>query len=640
MEIAKGIIPTFGDLATIEDLTPEEKAWTIPAPQDVEAPRSYAFTYRKAEAHPHVAIAHSDDFNRVLIKGSNLIHSSPEAAHKAWGSLNTALSDYAQSISDPAEREGELDIVSKFSIQRRFSPTWFVTDQRPGPPVNLSPKFRKALSLVAGLFARKADELGLLKMNPLDLAMRRFDPLDTNAGWPLFSSDPADFVHVANAFASNTNGGWWTPSGFFTKVDQLNAELGLVPELSLATAVSRRAGPTQKTVHVHEAAGGFARISSATKGFYTRGRLVYMVSRLLNDAISPLSVQVKEARVAVLGLGHDNESRQLYLKKLANLKEQGYFITESDFSGYDTSIREEIRLAVYEELRKAGFHRASIDILAAFDTERGVITPSWYAPTPGVASVYFGKTGLKSGMVETTNIGSFVAVAAMLIALDDQNQFNINAAKPGDDLPFMLELGDDVLLPTKVKLDEAKFAKSCAELGLKAKYIVGDRFLMRHIKPPVDYPVTSRIIQQTYFNEESYDHPGQLVLGLASRVEGKLMPHQESFLKKHLLEYFSGSLADMPTWEDIRKPEVISKRRDVLSFLRSAKGEAWLTSLQAKAAYIPAAAAMLSYMTRLGINTNTNFAIAHRMALYKVMLSKPNTASFKSIQTIGASLHR
>jgi len=299
-----------------------------------------------------------------------------------------------------------------------------------------------------------------------------------------------------------------------------------------------------------------------------------MVSRLFNIAISPLSQQVKFCRSKVTAFWHTAECRARQLEELKKREENEFTIYESDFSSYDQTFTPQHRSVIYSSLRKYGFARQCLDLMQLADQSWSIVTPSPDGPTLGHAAVYEGRTGLLSGMKETTNLDSLHAQAVVLKYLVRKGLTTLSDIKSGK-WPMFLNLGDDVLMALPKGVDSSDYAACCAEEGLKAKMTKGHRMLMRHIYRGTDYAVACRVLQQTLGNEDSYQHVGHFLLGVAARMQGKVHPSLLNVTRDLLMELVTGE-GKIALNETMCDPTLLLQRAEVQDFINSASGKSWL----------------------------------------------------------------
>jgi len=635
-EVIAGVVPTFGHAASVisaRDQVDELSRWRHTG---ILAPLAWAFIRR--EGSPDVRYATRDDvsvLNVQLNRGTELVHRSAVDATQAINTAFEMLSSAMKSVPDWLAI-GELDIVSKLSILRRHNPMWFL----PSPPPPLIPPtsmYVKVAAALAEFYYSRYKKSALANLSPYELALLDTDPPDTNAGWPLFSSNIGDFLVLASAtdFKGRASGSSWPkPQEWMTAIEQLGLTLGVQGDM-FTMGVARRAGPTRKQIPLYDMSSGHPLIESLTAGCYTRSRIVYMAPRLLNIAISPLSMQVKTARLSHWGFAHDAASRIIQMSTFAEAHNQGKRIIESDFSGFDTTYTPEHRAVIYDSLERVGFHADSIALLRALDANGSFITPSWSGPQGGEGERVSGRLGLFSGIKETTNLGSFHAQVIALKAFIQAKALSLDDVAAGR-LPPFLNLGDDVLIAAPPALTPQLYEHAAAEEGVKAKLLDGRRMLMKHISPEGEYSVAARIIQQTLANEDSYLHLGHVLLGLAARLSVLPHPSLVPVVKEILMTTITGEAAE-PIRVSGCDPRVLMQHPSIPIFLASASGKSWLDSL-ANMETRPVVTELLRAAAALGADASLKDAVITRKTIINTLLHDPLPSASDALGVLGERL--
>jgi hypothetical protein len=573
------------------------------------------------------ATAAPGEYDAELIKGQKVIHSSPANAVRAINTAFTAMTTALDLPSIPSWlREGELDIVNKFSIQRRHSPTWMVLPEPP-PLKKPSLEYCAVVEALTHYYASK-----LTKKTDLEWAVLDSDPKDTNAGWPAFSNLPETVLNVLAATQLPWNGSWPTVAEWTKASQELGLQLG-VPGDIFSSAIARRAGPTRKEIAIYDTLGSSPTVMWTTKGAYTRTRIVYMVSRLFNIAISPISQQVKSVRTAIPGFGHTREMWRASVDRINSLAGEGMRIVESDFSAYDTSFTPEHRRVIISNLIGKGFSVRAGEMLIAMDDNASVFTPMWSGPSANEADVCRGRFGLLSGMKETSNLGSLHGQALVLKTLVRQGLATISGIKRGD-WPFFMNLGDDVLLAVPKTFSDDRYQEDCAEEGIKVKVIPGRRMLMRHIADGRDFAVAARILQQTLANEDSYLHPGHAVLALAARLEGGVYPALAPVVSELLRSQITGELKDFIKVAGL-DPTKLLALPVVKDFLITGVGRGWLGRLISSDAR-PRVTAMLEAALSVLPGADPHAVLVDRAQQLRLLFSHASPA--RAMLALGATI--
>jgi hypothetical protein len=529
----------------------------------IDVPNCWAFAAREGIHLPSQG-GDAELFNKELIKGQALIHSTPQAAND---SINHAYSVMVEALKGAPSwlREGEMDIVDKLALQRRHNVLWFALPPAPSstPPTD---EYIQALDALCAYYGTLLPKKGLRSW-----AAEDSDPPDTNSGWPLFSNKVTNFIATLGSLRLETRAEWPSAEEWVKATENLANQIG-IPGSLFTVAVSRRAGPTRKELAADVTYGD--KTANTLIGAYTRTRLVYMVSRIFNVAISPLSQQVKTCRSRIPGFWHAREDRIRQMEAFRAFEASGHVIYESDFSSYDMTFTPQHRAAIYSAFRKYGFAAPCLDLMELADKSWEIVTPSPDAPRLGHAAVYRGPTGLLSGMKETSNLDSLHAQAIVLKYLVRKGLASLADIRKGK-WPLFLNLGDDVLLALPKGTNAEDYPTSCAEEGVKAKMLTGNRMLMRHIVGGKDYAVAARVLQQTLANEDSYQHIGHVIVGMAARLYGKVHPSLQQVVRDCLLDTITGPVLTILKETNL-DPAKMMARKEVADFLETAAGQSWL----------------------------------------------------------------
>jgi len=627
--LIKGLLPVWGAAATLRSIKPLTAltGWIRSA---LTVPLSWAFTRR--EGSPDVSDTTPDDvddMNRALNRGSELIHRTPA---DAVASINTAFADMTTALTKaPAWlRVGELDIVGKLSIQRRFPPTWYLPAEPPplAPPTK---EYRQVASSLLRWYAKQAAKLGLLNRSPLELAAMDTDPHDTNAGWPLFSSQIDEFMAVISNLDFR-GAKWPDEKGWIDSTTELAQNVG-VPGSMFMMGVSRRARPTRKPLPIYNLSGDQPLITAESIACYTGPRVVYMASRILNIALSPIHIPVKMARLTNSGFSHTAEDRRVQITKFADYEASGKRIIESDFSAFDTTFTPEHRGVIYGAMEAAGFDRSVMRMLRNIDERGAFLTPLWGFPRGGEAEMVTGRFGLFSGIKETSNLGSIHAQIIVLKSMVRAKMTSL-ADIEGGNWPLFLNLGDDVLLAANDLLTPAAYEEAAAEEGIKAKLLDGRRMLMRHLEGGKEYAVGARVLQQTLGNEDSYRHLGHVVLGLAARLLIPLHPSIEGDVLDILRATVTGELADVIKTVGLKASDLL-RHPSVGEFLTSNEGQSWLDDASAQLDVRPAISEMLEAAAVAGHVPNIHGLLTDRAQLLRIMLAPPTSLTRAALHEVG-----
>lgn len=590
-----------------------------------EAPPCYSFTRGSGNDLPSYQDA-VGEFNDKLIKGYKLLYTSPESAHQAY-QLGQEYSDQiSSSHSDPGINMGEEDVASKLSIQRRLPPKYFAA-MKTLPEGDVSADFDFCLEA----YVRKVASLSEYKLaDPYQLMATDSDPFDTNQGFPTFSTDPQFRFFTASALGLSK----YEASHILSRLQLFVTNLGFEGFFRWPAAIAKRTGPTHKPVPVfRDAMDGYSIVATQeATGYFTRARQVFMMPFYFNILISPVALALKKGRLSIRGFNHSAEGERSYLSSFMVAKD--HEIAESDLSGFDQSITPALRKRLWYWCRKYGFNSTALDLLDEFEEETVILSAPYNSQHKNEFSFVRRRSGLLSGLKVTTEVGSALSSASTLKALLRCGVLTRDQISRGDWGIFLM-LGDDILLNTpQGAIDPAVFEASYAEEGLKVKYLSpGKRFLMNHIYNGKKYGVACRFIQQSAFNEDSYEHVGQLRLGLASRLS-------KSYFPEHwrLLQGWAKGMADIVACQEIFS--IIVKSSDAPSaastlltdpsvddFLSSAAGQSWIDGILSKNAISGTMAEFVSYLQSKGVTGSTNSQEQRNLLLARLFQSTPSEVS-------------
>jgi len=628
--LPRGIITT-GLQYSWEDLPQRQ---TLDIVTHIPRPQWMAFA-RRPTFFPNVYQMMPDEvekFNSKLIVGMELLYSDPASASNLLASVREGLMVTIRKLSDPAVVDGELDIADKLSIQRRVEQYWFMQDHDPGPG-EVNDEWRRILRLVMAHRASLSQRAGILGQDPIRLVNMDFDPMDTNQGWPSFSKDPLDRLLLCRAMSFK---GYPILSDFLTESQQLFLGMDLPADLGWPCALAKRTGPTKKAIPIwEEDREGLISAGSAV-GIFCRGRIVYMGPFMINMMTAPLAMELKAARLSIYGFNHSTAWKEKALAISAERERAGMIPYEADISGFDKSIWPELRLAVWEEARAAGFNADACDLMTWYDDPdmgNAILSAPWMADDSSMA-VYNGRCGLRSGLKITSELNSLIAQVSMYKALIRAGHIS-DADITSDVAPFFNQ-GDDILYFGKPGLDPELVKASFAEEGLELKLIPGRRFLMQHIKDGVAYGIISRVAQQTLANEDSYGKVGQVLLGLAARLSRPFMADTDESLAQVEGAIRSTGIGPYLPPEPIQSwSKILMASQLVRDFVLSAEGQEYLINLLDQANYSASAADAIALLGKTGwgsaFNTATTFRAQLVSELFGGRSREDKIAAFKEL---------
>lgn len=473
----------------------------------------------------------------------------------------------------PADREAlnflaaEADILRKFTIQRLVRPFWYV-DGFAATNVPVQPVQERVLDAFMKYMTDTVKNNMAHGKHPLD-PEDMSDPLETNAGAPIYTSGPAAKLQLANDFAGSFKNSWMKeqhvrldelspmtlPTTLASAVMKVSSKYKVPPSVVFSVGANRRYGPNRKWQPLYIPTGTDV-IASMEVQNLPRVRNVYMAPYIFNVGLSPIVAVMKSVRKTTLGWWSDTDmmiKKEAELNRRWNQSPNDTYVLESDFSGFDRSISLTHRRHMLTRIASAfpNLIPSTTVTLADQHANLSYIIPDFtdignnFAALECIPSK---PVGLYSGLKLTSEIGSYIAMWATLtllhvggiISLDD-----IASGKWNKGPVFFENQGDDGKFTIKGSAITATIASLAQQVygtfGLKVTFAIGSRFLMRHYIKARNFPVLARILQQTISNEHIKDNAAIFTLGFLARTMGYVS------LKKELKRIASACSSDLST---------------------------------------------------------------------------------------------
>lgn len=424
------------------------------------------------------------------------------------------------------------DIAKKFCVVRNVIPGWWASSYK-GKNSQGVDHFKPALAIWDKV-VKVVTTSALFKAKLTAVIKDAGDPLDTNAGYPFFTSEvdsigrPITKLRQLELFK-----GIGKVRGKFEDLQKFVADRMRGEELAkfpFLLAPIRRTSPGYKYAHDFE---------RKTEGLVTkmdvRGgastRIAWMASYVLNLLLSPSQSYIKAVRMCIPGLFHDGDDKRREVKWI---KDPRVWTAEADYSNYDRFLP----LDISAEAMKLTLQRLSqaptyVDWLKALHTKLPMVWPDYIGDSEHNGWAFYpGMIGLASGLKITSEEGSVVnAIVCIQSVLDSglateaQIVDNLTSYVTGKDRrPWFMVASDDTLLLADSANDLFRlgnsFLSTMKKAGLKGSLEFGDRFLMRHVRHGYDRPVPMRVWQNSLSNEEPPSSEIQMLAGLASRTDG------------------------------------------------------------------------------------------------------------------------
>lgn len=468
----------------------------------------------------------SPEFSRAIPK-SEVANTEEEV--DAWLDAGAIINDEIQELGDQALARGaqpgfnedkiwigEADISKKWTVQRGATIFWFLGRLGPEVAPTIPESLRVMFQRLAKLYASSITSEKVAEMH-------RPMPAETNAGYPLFTAGPA--AKICSAALYGLGDDWddvWSTSVAF------NGQAGLPTASTQSFGIASRSGPLWKFQPEWTYLGlGRWKATREVRGAWQRNRQVFMGPATNNIMLRELWARMMAFHKSTPGLAHQGDDDDLIVLEAYR---KGWYVYESDFSGFDQSVSREMQRSVRDALRLA-WPDLDKQIEAWYQWEASpVVTPSWDQPSPGEGrgiTIVGAFGGTHSGMITTSVVGTFINLAVTLWALERIGYFPdaIKAWRTG--LFSMLCLGDDMLLCVPSQIDQDRWKETISETGLTATVFPGCRFLMLHRTPNGPKQVAARTVQGTMSPEyqTAGKHAiGMNALGFAGRTQKGVWP--------------------------------------------------------------------------------------------------------------------
>lgn len=557
---------------------------------------------------------------------------------KMMEDISSFVEDFKTALKPhPELADMEMEDLKKITIQRRSMPGRHLQ-----PPISLDFKqvvfpedFKALLKRVVSHYVSSSTYLKTGKAAIYDGT----DAKDTALGSPTFYVGEAyHAARVATCAAMPVPDYSMPPTTYIERLETMSSTIFPDPSLVYASYLSFRSGATNKAMPLFKPTGlGFI-AQSTVESLYPRQRAVWAAPFYLNVLLTPLVLRMKSSRQHILGMWHDPQSEAKYIPLL---QKQGKTSVEVDYSGYDTTIANELMYMVYSELAKQNYAPWESSLMAELTLRQGAITPSFYDTTESV-SYFKGQVTLMSGLLPTSELGSIISRSIVLYCLSKQFPQIVEQAFSGKFV--ILIQSDDVLFTTNEKIDLDRFTADAAKLGITAKIKFGSTFLKRFLPlgpvPKLTKPF-SRVIQQTIGNEDTYDGKPNAILrlGLAARMINlkhhplfsKFWPRLFGIFEEHF--EFVREIENKKDWLAGDPILTSGDIRAIQQYAETAGGSDTLTNILERAAFDPSAATVVEFLKSKGLDISFLEAdqVTARKAYTDAFFSAPKTDSLQTL---------
>lgn len=430
-----------------------------------------------------------------------------------------------------------VDIALKFNIVRTITTGWWLQSYSGQDNPKIS-EFEDAFQIFAEVYGELKTSKAF-RSTLTSLENSAGDPLTTNSGYPLFSSEmdkqgrPLAKIRTVNMM-SEIGSHLSSVSDMIKYVAYACREtsLGTVP---LACAAIRRLQYGWKWTHIFSVSSSGLKSSHDERGWNTV-RVAWMVPYILNLVISPLQRLWKATRMLIPGMYREGKVINLENLYVKQHPESLHYIAEADYSNYDRTIARNMVLRINEIIVESSPRKKFwMDMVNFIHTSIPLLWPDYLPGSRGTIWAFRGKIiGLLSGLKITSEEGTLfnliVNIKAMLIegkSKEEIKKYLLSFKNDPQSMNIILRVQSDDTLISRSTFKELvhamlAFMEAAKLANLKASIAIGDRFLMRHMFEGKDSPVLMRIWQNTLSNEEPATDPLKFAVGMAMRTDGLL----------------------------------------------------------------------------------------------------------------------
>jgi hypothetical protein len=582
--------------------------------------------------------------NSDLITGYQPIFGDLAGLKKAIPDIKDQIANIRKIVSkDPIWSSMEEEDLKKVTIQRCKAPGYYLQ-----PPFaedivgfdHYSPEFMDNLDRVIDLVALGAPKIGDVSWE--DAVSSVIDRTESNVGMPTMLSGDGTTVKgrllTMRALPPPTG----DPDSYFAQLNQLGTDsFGFASGMMVSPVISTRFGPTAKPVKLWTGEPGSFQVTYESVGYYPRVRLVYGVPYHVNFALARLYYQLKAGVYSLLGCSPTVEGLN---ETILALQKQGKIVYTFDFSAMDQHYHNLLVAHMATRFAKKGLDPWGARFLELCMLHGGIIFPGFTMPR---SITYFSQFyGWVSGSQLTAIMNTIYNIAVNMTCIQQQNlSFRNDYFKRKK---YLAALGDDGQFTDNFEYDIDKYTSDAllhAGATLKLQH---DTIFLKKILPTgygidkVSKPA-SRIIQQTFFNEDSYidreKWPEVMILGLMARCDSiqnhkffkQIWPELSELILTH--SRFTDAMPEVQR-KDFRKGEFYITRTQKARIIDFGKqNENWLATLASRADVQPSAKEFLTLLQASGVQTDAMEAENAKMRIMYLhaWFSRPTMADYDAL---------
>lgn len=407
----------------------------------------------------------------------------------------------------------EYDILKKITNQKFKRPFYFLDSHDGNKTVPPTEYFSVMGNLITSLLSKS-----------VLLPAKMFgDPLDTNSGMPFSESSPSAKIKSAELFSGcnwtasdkvsvHNAYGTEVPRDVAERLNSLSDRFSCPPLAIMGVIAGRRSGPSRKPGPVYNNNTGQLQIIGEISNM-PRTRQVFMAAYTYNLTVTHTYRLLKSARLDFDPCRHP-VSYSIFHEKLNAMSKSGqkFIVIEIDASGFDKTVPLELRQMIFKHPLVKNSVPNYEHIFAMIHADLPYISADPFGTYNSGMMIreFNNKAGLYSGIKLTSEIGGYCGLAILAMIGLKTGKCTLTDILDRSWMVKMpvMSLGDDMLLafPYDKPYELTALTKALtdiqAEIGMSFKTSIGRRFLMKHVINNDVYPVYSRILQQSIWNEK------------------------------------------------------------------------------------------------------------------------------------------